>query len=64
MGGTQRITYVCRPDATSEDELNALAAIYRFLMFEKGDAHDLTNELAARAEGVNGKKGQDRHVRR
>ncbi len=64
MGGRQRITYVRRPDATPEDELNALAAVYRFLILEKGDAHDLTNESVARAGGVNGKKGQDRHVRR
>jgi hypothetical protein len=27
-----RITYVLRPDATQEDELNALAAAYRFIL--------------------------------
>ena len=29
-----RITYVSRPDATQEGELNALAAAYRFILFE------------------------------
>jgi hypothetical protein len=59
-----QVTYLTHPDATPESELNALAAVYRFLILEKGDAHDLTNKTLARAEGVNDKKGQDRHVRR
>lgn len=59
-----RILYTPRGDATSEAELNALAAVYRFLILEKGVANDLTNQTLARAGGVNDKKGQDRHVRR
>ena len=64
MGDAQHITYTPRAGATPEDEMNALAAVYRFLIIEKGDAHDLTNQTLARAEGVNDKKGQDRYVRR
>jgi hypothetical protein len=59
-----QITYRPRADTTPEGELSSLAAIYRFLIFEKGDHHDLTSEMIARAEGVNDKKGHDRHVRR
>jgi hypothetical protein len=59
-----RLTYTSRPGTTREAELSALAAVYRFLILEKGDTHDLTNRNLARAEGVNDKKGQDRHVRR
>jgi hypothetical protein len=29
-----RIVYVPRPDATPESELNALAAVYRFILFD------------------------------
>ena len=58
-----RLQHASRPDATPEGELNALAAVLRFLLLEKGDAHDLTNEIVARAEGVKDKKGQERHVR-
>jgi hypothetical protein len=50
MNGSVR--YTPRPDATPEVELNALAAVYRFLVLEKGDAHDLTNEVATEAEGA------------
>jgi hypothetical protein len=59
-----RLTYTSHPGTTREVELSALAAVYRFLILEKGDANDLTNRTLARAEGVNDKKGQDRHVRR
>jgi hypothetical protein len=37
-----RIVYTPRPDTTPEAELDTLAAIYRFLLLEKGDRHDLT----------------------
>jgi hypothetical protein len=59
-----QVTYLPHPDATPESELNALAAVYRFLVLEKGDANDLTNKTVTRAEGVNDKKGHDRNVRR
>jgi hypothetical protein len=53
-----RIIYTSRPDATCEAELDALTAVYHFLLFEKGDRNDLTNETATQAEGANqGKKG-------
>ena len=43
-----RITYATRQDATPEVELNALAAVYRFVLFDsqakRGDPHDLTND--------------------
>jgi hypothetical protein len=55
--------YSARPDATPEVELNALAAVYRFLVLEKGDPHDLTNEAATEAEGAKqDKKGNDSDV--
>ena len=59
-----RIVYRPQGDATSETGLYALVSIYRFLLFEKGDRHDLTTEAATGAEGVNDKKGQDSNVRR
>jgi hypothetical protein len=64
MSNAPRIVYTPCADSTPEDELNALAAVYRFLILEKGVANDLTNQTLARAGGVNDKKGQDRHVRR
>ena len=58
-----KILYSPRTSATPESELNALASIYRFLLLEKGDRHDLTSEAATQAEGANqGKKGHDGDV--
>jgi hypothetical protein len=58
-----RITFTPRRDVTPDGELNALASIYRFLLLEKGDRHDLTSEAATQAEGANqGKKGHDGDV--
>jgi hypothetical protein len=37
-----RTIYSARADATPEAELAALAAVYRFLLLEKGDHYDLT----------------------
>ena len=41
------ITYISRPDATPEAELDALAACYRYVLFSsqerRGGPHDLTN---------------------
>ena len=58
-----RLTYSPRPDTTPEAEVNALASVYRFLLLEKGDHHDLTNATAAGTEGANlAKKGNDSYV--
>jgi hypothetical protein len=42
-----RITYICHPDATPESELDALAAVYSFVLFDsqarRGGPHDLTS---------------------
>jgi len=57
------ITYTPRPDTTPEAEVNALASVYRFLLLEKGDHHDLTNAPAAGTEDANqAKKGNDSYV--
>jgi hypothetical protein len=39
-----QITYRPRAGTTPEVELTALAAVYRFLLLEKGDRHDLMND--------------------
>jgi hypothetical protein len=57
------LTYTPRPDTAPEAEVNALASVYRFLLLEKGDRHDLTNATAAGTEGANlAKKGNDSYV--
>ena len=42
------IRYTPRLDATPEAELNALATVYRYVLFDsqarRGDQHDLTND--------------------
>ncbi len=42
-----RITYICRPDVTPQAELDALAAVYSFVLFDsqarRGGPHDLTS---------------------
>jgi hypothetical protein len=58
-----RLTYTPRPDTSPDAEVNALAFIYRFLLLEKGDRHDLTSEAATQAEGANqDQKGHDSDV--
>ena len=58
------IIYNPRDGATPEAELDVLTSVYRFLIHEKGDRHDLTNQAVTEAQGVSeDKKGQDRHVR-
>jgi hypothetical protein len=57
------VTYTPHPETTPEAEVNALASVYRFLLLEKGDHHDLTNATAAGTEGANlAKKGNDSYV--
>jgi hypothetical protein len=44
---SSRITYISRPDAPPEAELNALANVYRYVLFDsqarRGGPHDLTS---------------------
>ena len=57
------IIYTPHPATTSESELNALVSIYRFLLLENGDRHDLTKEVSTKAEGeTQDKKGHDSGV--
>ena len=57
------LTYTPHPDTTPEAEVNALASVYRFLLLEKGDHHDLTNATFAGTEGADlAKKGNDSYV--
>ena len=48
-----RITYVLRPDATKEAELNALASVYRFILDcrEKENAAGVTSTNGDDAKG-------------
>jgi hypothetical protein len=65
MARTSEAQITCTPlfGTTPEDELNALVAVYRFLVLEKGDLHDLTNGATTEAEGANqDKKGNDSDV--
>jgi len=52
-----RITYTPRPDATPEAELSALAAVYRFLVLEKGESDDLTGTSTKEWTTSQDKKG-------
>jgi hypothetical protein len=49
-----RITYVPRPDATQEAELNALASVYRFI---------LDSSAKENAAGVTSTNGDDAYRR-
>ncbi len=40
------IVYTSRPDTTPKAELDALVAVYRFLVLEKGGPRDLTKNAA------------------
>jgi hypothetical protein len=42
--GDSSITYTPRPDATPEDELAALTAVYRFLLFYR---HETSKDVVA-----------------
>jgi hypothetical protein len=50
-----RIIYTSRPDATPEAELDALAACYRYVLFDsqarRGGPHDLTNKTTTEHVG-------------
>jgi hypothetical protein len=62
-----QITYAPLASPTPEGELNALSAVYKFVLFDsqasKGGRYDLTKEVATQAEGVSkDRKGQDKNV--
>jgi hypothetical protein len=65
MSDASRIVYTPRPDATQEAELSALAAVYRFLVLEKGDRNDLTGtstkECTTSQDKKEGKENADLH---
>ena len=50
-----RLTYTPRPDATPKSELNALANVYRYVLFNsqsrRGGPHDLTNKTTTEHVG-------------
>ena len=48
--GSPRITYVARPNATSETELSALATVYRFIL-SKNNASQKAVEPAPEPDG-------------
>jgi hypothetical protein len=60
-----RIIYVPRPGATPEAQLNALAEIYKFVLFDsqarKGGPHDLTSGSTKKwtTEPRNEQKGKE-----
>jgi hypothetical protein len=54
-----RITYTPRPNASPEAEISALAAIYRFLVLEKGERNDLTGTSTKECATSQDKKGNE-----
>ena len=58
-----RITYTSRPDATPEAELDTLAAIYKFVLFNsqarRGGLHDLTDDSTNMQTTRHEKKGKE-----
>jgi hypothetical protein len=58
-----RITYTPRPDATTEAELDALVAVYKFVLFDsqarRGGHHDLTNDSTKKWTTRQEKKGKE-----
>ena len=53
-----RLTYSPRPDTTPEAQVNALAAVYRFLILEKGDRNDLIGTSTKECTTSQDKKGK------
>jgi hypothetical protein len=50
---SRHIVYTPRADAAPEAELDALAAVYKFVLFDsqanRGGSHDLTNDSTPKA---------------
>jgi hypothetical protein len=57
--GKPALVYTTRPGATQEAELSALAAVYRFLILEKGDRNDLTGTSPKECTTSQDKKGTE-----
>ena len=57
--GKPSLVYTTRPGATQEAELSALAAVYRFLVLEKGDCNDLTGTSTKEYTTSQDKKGTE-----
>ncbi len=61
--GKPSIAYTPRPDATPEAELDALAAVYKFVLFDsqanRGGPHDLTSDSMKECRTRPDKKGRD-----
>ena len=55
MADSPPTIYTSRPDATPEAELNALANVYRYVLFDsqarRGGTHDLTNKTTTEHVG-------------
>jgi hypothetical protein len=58
-----QIAYTPHAGTTPEAELNALAAVYKFILSDsqasKGGSHDLTNDSTKECMTSQAKKGQD-----
>jgi len=59
MYAPAHISYARCPDATPEAELSALAAVYCFLLIEKGASNDLTGTSTKEWTTSQDKKGID-----
>ncbi len=59
MSDAPRIVYTPRLGATQEGELSALAAVYRFLILEKGGRNDLTETSSKECTTSQDKKGKE-----
>jgi hypothetical protein len=58
MSDAPRIVYTPRPGTTQAAELSALAAVYRFLILEKGGRNDLTGTSTKECTTSQDKKGK------
>jgi hypothetical protein len=58
-----RIVYGPRPDATPEAELNTLAAVYGYVLFDsqvrRGGPHDLTDDSTQKWTTRSNQKGKE-----
>jgi len=70
MNGKVPITYVPRPDASTEGELNALAAVYRYIFFDGSNEEkaagvpNTTDDKAMKGLLIGEKEGGGKHVER
>ena len=59
MSEAPRIVYTPRPGTTQAAELSALAAVYRFLILEKGGRNDLTGTSTKECTTSQDTKGKE-----